>query len=176
MWNFVIDRMVTRQGGFASSNIVPMVNYMGWRDWRDIIPELVVDASLVKWAAYDPYVYVPGKTVTTWLNDPVPAAGWTGMYDFLIAAYPGLPIMLAEWGFSFGTGGLSDSQVAALYNAMPAILEADFPMIKALCYWNSSVSAARNYRLQLRGATAQNAYRQLANHPYFNQVSTNLAP
>jgi hypothetical protein len=82
--------------------------------------------------------------------------------------------MLGEYGFTLNTNTYGP---AALDGAVTT-LKAKFPMLKALVYWNNFLPDGFTTRLDQPttiGRAYGEAYRRMANDPYFNTTRTSSA-
>jgi len=82
--------------------------------------------------------------------------------------------MLGEWGFDLAR----QPAAPAILDGATTIIQNQFPMLKALIYWNDdaggfSVRLDQNTTL---GKAYGAAYKRMANQSYFNQTSTAAAP
>jgi hypothetical protein len=154
-------------------NVVYVMGYMGFERWASIVDELYPGDDVVDWIAYDPYGFRSDDTFAEVLDKPGPD-GWPGFYSWATATSPGTPIMLAEWGFNLP----EQPRAADILATAPGTLRRDFPMIKALVYWNSRGSRV-DARLAQGGRSADAfaaAYAEFARDPYFNATPTDPAP
>jgi beta-mannanase len=129
--------------------------------------------DVVDWIAYDPYGTSATDTFEKLLNQPN-GEEWPGFYRWATTKAPGTPIMLAEWGFD---PALHPDATDALGDATQT-LRGEFPMIKALVYWNSQGQRV-DARLREGGEQADRfaeAYAEFTRDSYFNSTPTELAP
>jgi hypothetical protein len=148
-------------------NVVYVMNYMGFSKWGPVADDFYPGDDVVDWIAYDPYAFAGQSTFAALLNQP--AGDWPGFYDWAVGHAPGKPIMLGEWGFDLAT---QPAAPAALDGAVETLAR-DFPMVKALVYWNDRTSEW-NFRLDQPSAlgTAYGAaFADLAAQPYFDLTS-----
>jgi hypothetical protein len=82
--------------------------------------------------------------------------------------------MLGEWGIDLDV----QPNAAAILDGAPDILQSRYPMVKALVYWNDDNGgfAVRLDQKTSLGQAYGEAYRRMANHPYFNSTPTAAAP
>ena len=150
------------------TNAVYVMNFMGFAGWAPVADDFYPGDDVVDWIAYDPYGHAGQSTFAELLNRPT-GDDWPGFYTWATQRAPGKPIMVAEWGYDLaGQPGAP----AALDGAVES-LTTDFPMVKALVYWNSWTDEY-NYRLDqptALGAEYGAAYARMANDPYFNSTS-----
>ena len=159
-----------REEGVA--NVVYVMNYMGFARWANVVDELWPGVDVVDWIAYDPYGHRGDLTLIDLLDRPDGA--WPGFYSWATRMAPGKPIMLGEWGFDSGAqiGG------ASILADAPERLATEFPMLKALVYWNS-IGDEYNYRLDVStpaGRRFVGAYASFVNDPYFTATDRATAP
>jgi hypothetical protein len=164
--------VVTKMRSLGVTNVVWVMNYMGYKSWTSLFDPLWPGNDVVDWIAYDPYGFKEHTDFGLFLDTP--KTGWTGFYTWATKKAPGKPIMLGEWGWDLAR---QPNAPAILDSAMP-IITSKFPMLKALVYWNDD---ANNFKVRLDqpttlGAAYGQAYRRMANQPYFAQTSTALAP
>ena len=162
--------VVTRLRSLGVTNVVYVWTMMGSTNHAPLYPTLYPGDDVVDWIAYDPYGQEKQTTMGELVNRP--GSGWPGFYSWATDVAPGKPIMLAEWGFNLA---VSSYGPAALDGGVP-ILQSQFPMLKALVYWNQNFTFKA--RLDQPGALGQaygEAYGRFANQPYFNATSTAMA-
>jgi hypothetical protein len=169
MYRYVVGRL----RALGVDNVVYVMGFMGFERWATLVDDIYPGDDVVDWIAYDPYGFREHETFDMILNDPG-GNGWPGFYDWATAKYPGTPIMLGEWGFDLQ----SNDRAADIVAAAPTILRSEFPMIKALVYWND---IGRTVDARLGGGAANAAafarsFAELASDPYFNMTSTDDAP
>jgi hypothetical protein len=165
--------VAARLNELGVDNAVFVMGYMGFARWAPIVDALYPGDDVVDWIGYDPYGFSSVDTFEKLLNRPNDD-GWPGFYRWATAKAPGTPIMLAEWGFDIAR---HPSAANALRDATQT-LEQEFPMIKALVYWNSQGERV-DARLGQGGELADrfaDEYADFAGDLYFNSTSTDLAP
>ena len=165
--------VVTSLRSLGVGNVVFVMGYMGFERWAPIVDELYPGDDVVDWIAYDPYGFEGDDTFGALLNKPN-ASGWPGFYEWATAKSPGTPIMLGEWGFDLPR----DPDAADALDDATQTLQRDFPMIRALVYWNDRDEQvdARLGRGDEPGARFTEAYTALTTDPYFNATPTELSP
>ncbi|MGE0000122.1 MAG: hypothetical protein AB7U39_24645, partial [Ilumatobacteraceae bacterium] len=164
--------VVTKLRSLGVTNVVFVMNYMGFSGWSSMVDQLYPGDDVVDWIAYDPYGFKSHDDFGEFLDTA--NKSWPGFYSWATAKAPGKPIMLAEWGFD-----LNDAPLAPqiLDGAVP-IIQSRFPMLKALVYWhddNGGFSVRLDQSSSLGQAYGQ-AYRRLAADPFFNLTPTAAAP
>jgi hypothetical protein len=169
MYRYVVGRL----RALGVDNVVYVMGFMGFERWATLVDDIYPGDDVVDWIAYDPYGFREHETFDMILNDPA-GNGWPGFYDWATEKSPGTPIMLGEWGFDLQ----SNDRAADIVAAAPTILRSEFPMIKALVYWND---IGRTVDARLSGGAANAAafarsFAELASDPYFNMTSTDDAP
>ncbi|MCU1361580.1 MAG: hypothetical protein JWN99_2869 [Ilumatobacteraceae bacterium] len=163
--------VVTTLRAEGVTNAVFVMNFMGFEAWSSVADEFYPGADVVDWIAYDPYAFAKQPTFASLLNRAVD--GVPGFYDWAVARAPGKPIMLGEWGFDLTS---QPAAPAALGGAVSA-LKSQFPMVKALVYWNDRTDVL-DYRLDQQtelGAVYGSAYSRMANDSFFNSTSVEAA-
>ncbi len=170
MYRHVVD--VLR--GRGVSNAVYVWNVMGYSGWDDYLDGLYPGDSYVDWIAYDPYGKGDSQPNLAHILDATKSSiGWPGFYTWATSKAPGKPIMLGEWGFDVDAYANPGATLAGQVGA----LQANFPMLKALVFWNAA--GVGDYRLTQNTAKRQAyvaAFRTLAADPYFNSAATADAP
>jgi beta-mannanase len=148
------------------TNVVFVMNFIGFSTWATVADDFYPGDDVVDWVAYDPYAFAGQPTFSSLLNQP--SGQQPGFYDWAVVHAPGKPIMLAEWGFDLAS---QPGAPEALDSAAGA-LASQFPMVKALVYWNDK-ALDRDFRLDQPtavGAAYGTAYSRMANDPYFNST------
>ena len=164
--------VVTRLRVDGVTNAVFVMNYMGFSRWAPAVDRFYPGDDVVDWLAYDPYGFAAETNFALFLNSPT--LEWSGFYTWATAKAPNKPIMLGEWGFDLR----SQPNAGAILDAAPDIVASQFPLLKALVFWNNSTGAVQ-VRIDLPGLAQQGyreAFARMANHPYFNATSTQRAP
>ena len=126
MYRHVVQRL--RDQGV--DNAVFVMNYLGFAKWATAVDGFYPGDDVVDWIAYDPYGLAKQHDFARLLNDP--ADGWPGFYEWATRKAPGKPMMVAEWGFDLP----NQPEAAAALESAALVLEYQYPMIKALVYWN----------------------------------------
>ena len=169
MYRHVVGRL--RDDGV--DNAVYVMTYIGFAKWADLVDELYPGDDVVDWIAYDPYGFSKQTTFGLLLDSPGPS-GWNGFYDWATAKAPGKPLMLAEWGFDLQ----AQPRAATILDGAVDTLRDEFPMIKALSYWNDRGDRVDG-RLSLTDGVRRDfatAFTRMANDRYFAATSTAAAP
>jgi hypothetical protein len=161
--------VVSRLRDLGATNAVFVMNYTGTARWAPAVDRFYPGDDVVDWIGYDPYALAEHTTFEQMLN--APQGDWPGFYEWATATAPGKPIMLAEFGFDAKAG---DDVVASLSGAAE-VLASDFPMLKALVYWNDSSNAGLHARLD-QSDELERAFASFAADPYFALTSTSDAP
>jgi len=165
--------IVTKFRQQGVTNAVWVMNYMGFSNYANVVDAYYPGDAYVDWIAYDPYGGVNATDMSKVLNNGK-SASWPGFYGWATAKAPGKPIMLAEWGIDLA----KQPNAPAIIDGATSIIQSQFPMLKALVYWNDY---ANNFVVRLDEPTVLGAaygvsMRGMANQSYFNQTSPNLAP
>jgi beta-mannanase len=154
------------------TNAVFVVNYMGFSNWSTVVDGYYPGNDVVDWIAYDPYGGVNQTDIGKVLNSK--SGTWPGFYSWATAKAPGKPIMLGEWGIDLA----KQPAAASIIDGATAIIQSQFPMLKAFVYWNDD---ANNFKVRLDQAGALGtaygqAYQRMADQAYFAATQTALAP
>lgn len=174
---------VMRAEGVRDRHCVFVWNMMGYSGWADspTFDALYPGDDVVDWIAWDPY-FETGRTGldlnTGLLNENVASvAGWDGFYTWATTARTGFtgtkPLMLAEWATDFRD--FTDSQAAARINQVTDGID-QYPRLKALVWWNSTVPAADKIDGQMHGHTAAIAAYKALVESNFAQQNMGAAP
>lgn len=166
--------VVTKLRAHGVTNAVYVWNTMGYDGWRHYFDDLYPGHDVVDWLAYDPYARSDAvPDMSRLVNRDKANLGWPGYYVWATNKAPGKPIMLAEWGVDL----LVHSDPASVLNNGAAQLQAEYPMLKALVYWNSANEInARIDEPSTKGVAYGEAFRQFAADAYFNSTSPSAAP
>ena len=152
--------------GQGVTNVVYVMNYMGFGGWSDVVDAFYPGDDVVDWIAYDPYAHAGADDFIDLLDQG--SGGWPGFYSWAVAKSPGTPLMLGEWGFDLASQPAS----ATALDGAAAMLRTRFPMLKALVYWNDTTDRY-GYRLDqpsALGVAYGQAFAGLAADPYFSQT------
>jgi hypothetical protein len=158
--------VVTRLRELDVTNVVFVMNYMGFERWGPVADDFYPGDDVVDWIAYDPYGFAGQPTFADLLDQA--NGDWPGFYSWATRAAPGKPIMLGEWGFDLT---VQSNAPSALDGAVDA-LRTRFPMLKALVYWNDRTDEW-DFRLDQQLALSDEyaaAFARLAADPYFNST------
>ena len=166
--------VVTELRGHGVTNAVYVWNMMGYSGWEQYLDDLYPGDAYVDWLAYDPYAKDNRfPDVASVINRSRSDINWPGYYEWVTAKAPGKPIMLAEWGVDLK----SNSDPASVLRGDMTKQLAEYPMVKALVYWNEH--GVGNYRIDeqtSKGIALGAAYRAMAAQPIFNAMTPNSAP
>jgi beta-mannanase len=165
--------VVGRLRSLEVDNVVYVMNFMGFDRWSTVVDDLYPGDDVVDWIAYDPYGLARHTSFAEVIND-ANDDGWPGFYDWATTKAPGKPIMLAEWGLDPEQHDLADEIV----QDVPRSLRDEFPMIKAVVYWNDRgerVDARLREDTEVSSRFAE-AFRAIASDSYFNDTSADQAP
>jgi hypothetical protein len=167
--------VVTMLRDSGVTNAVYVMNFMGFAGWASVADAFYPGDDVVDWIAYDPYAHAGAPTFSALLNRP--DGRWPGFYQWAVDKAPGKPIMLGEWAFDLQSQPLAPEALDDAHQ----VLQEQFPMLKALVYWNSRTTEY-DYRLDQQtdaGVAFAAAYARLANQQYFNATdvaAVDLAP
>lgn len=168
MFRYVITKF--RSEGIT--NAVSVMAYLGYPNWVSAswFDELWPGEEYVDWISWDPYTWAPfdywsPDSLTSLLTFDGGLADYEGFYDYMTAKYPGIPLLLGEWGMyerpvdlqecdaarRTGTVGsaacqpaLASTDRAEFYHNVKAdlpLVQRDFPMLKAMLYFESEWSS-----------------------------------
>jgi beta-mannanase len=170
MYRYVVNKL--RQQGV--DNAVFVWNPMGYYGWRDYLDGLYPGNSYVDWVCYDPYAKNNiHKHLGDIINRNRPDINWPGFYNWATAKAPGKPLMFCEWGVDLKT----NSNPASIIDVDAEKYLKQYPMLKALVYWNDIDEVnARIDESTSKGRALGAAYRRLAAQPIFNAMTPNSAP
>ncbi len=136
MWRNVRNRF----DALGVTNVVWVMNYMGYNGWDCVVKDLWPGNDLVDWVMWDPY----SRTAT--FNQTISV-----FYNFLsnntdaTHAYTSKPWGLGEWGIANN----NQATVNSFYDGAKVALEQNtFPRLKAWVMWDNKVSGGEDYRLQ----------------------------
>jgi hypothetical protein len=176
-----------RAAGQGATNLVWVPNFVGWRAHAvdHIVPMLAGIVGYFDWISWDPYINSDNYID---LNDLVndndggewtTVGGYDGLYDWATTVYPGVPLMLSEWGIDGGpastTGGSNEVSEAEAEAYMQNVIDTvqDFTEIKAWEYWHSKATLDAQWP-DRTSSTGESLYIEFSNLAYFDQ-DTNLA-
>jgi hypothetical protein len=135
-WRYIVERV--RDKG---AEPVTVWNMMGWKDHGTRYDDLYPGDDVVDWIASDPYV-TTSTSIDTWAEFMnAPAGSFPGFYSW--AKPHNKPFMLAEWGIGKAVQATVGPKL--LGRAQLDVLKRDFPLVRALVYWNQVGSV--DYRL-----------------------------
>ena len=169
MYRYVANRL----RALGVRNVVYVWNMMGFSGWGSYYDRLYPGHDVVDWIAWDAYGHSAQSTFNEYMNRPAPSKNWPGMYVWATKKAPGKPLMLGEWAYDIK----GQPNAPQIVKTAASVLKNNFPMIKAMVYWNSATS---NYNFRLDQTTTVGkaygaAYAQMVADPYFNQTSTTTA-
>ena len=118
----------------------------------------------VDWLCADGYNWAPGRDGDRWET-----FGEIFGSFYLWASKQDKPIMVGEYGVQEDTAG----RKAAWVRDMAATVKAHFPLIRALVYFNANQDY--DWRIDTT-STAYEAFREMANDPWFNSGLTGTMP
>jgi len=164
--------VVTKMKALGATNVVWVMNYMGYNSWTSLFDPLYPGDTYVDWIAYDPYGFKMHTDFGLLLNTP--KSGWAGFYAWATKKAPGKPIMLGEWGWDLN----KQPNAPTILDGATSIIQSKFPMLKALVYWNDDAGGfnVRIDQTTTLGKAYGAAYKRMANQSYYNQTSTAAAP
>lgn len=157
MWQNV--RAIFNQEGV--SNVVWVMNYMGYSKWNCLVPMLWPGNSNVDWVVYDPYSG-GGESYSN---------GVQNLYSYLSQnsdsahAYTSKPWGLAEHGYNNANGNSSESNAATYWNQAKAAIDS-YPNLKMYLVFDTNVNGTTQVGLTFGGqpsVTEQTAFNGFAN-------------
>jgi len=163
MWHYVHDRFVNVD---HVTNVVWVMNYMGYSGWDCLVNDMWPGNSYVDWVMWDPY------------DNSGSFSNMAGRFYNLLTAnsnsahdYVSKPWGLAEWG----SQSSSQSAAYSLYDsAKTAVDNNTFPRLKAYVIWDSNSNGyAYQTQYTLSGAkdqTEQNHYNAFAQDAHFTNA------
>jgi hypothetical protein len=166
MWHNVRNRF----NALGVTNVVWVLNYMGYSAWNCIQPDLWPGNNYVDWIMYDPY---GGQSGT------FPAVV-SSFYNYLTSHsdashdYLSKPWGLGEWGMNT----TSQSNIYSFYDSAKASLDNNsFPKLKAYIMWDVITPASGDYRTQYSKSgqfdqIEQNHYNAFAQDAAFKAATT----
>src|SRR3954451_21371701 len=169
MWHNVRDRF-NAQG---VTNVVWVMNYIGWKGWNCVVKDLWPGNAYVDWVTWDPY-----PNAATW------TAFVSDFYSFLTANNDAAHDFLSKpWGLSeFGYIGTSQTAAYALYDeARRDIHNNVFPKLKIYSVWDQHTAVSKDDRVSYTSAgvqdlTEQAHYNSFANDAVFSDAGTQVTP
>jgi hypothetical protein len=170
MYRHVVAELKAR----GVTNAVYVWNVMGFYGWRDYFDGLYPGNDVVDWICWDPYAKDNRQSnLSDIISREKANLAWSGFYDWAQAKAPGTPMMLCEWGVDIK----SNADPASVLRGDAATQLAQYPMLKALVYWNSIDKVnARIDDKSAKGIALGQAYREFAAQPVFNMASPDDAP
>ena len=158
MWHNVRARFDAR----GVSNVVWVMNYMGWTNWYCMTRDLWPGNAYVDWLMWDPY-----PNVATWRSHV------GDFYNHLLATsdathdFTSKPWGLAEYGYK----GTSQTAAYQMYADVRNNLT-QFPRLRAYCIWDSRNTSGHDVRVLYSSSSArdqkeQDAYNALVHDPSF---------
>ena len=128
MWRNIHDRFAAR----GVTNVVWVMDYMGYQGWDRLVPELWPGNDLVDWVMFNPYAT---STTHSW------SASVSRFYDLLLTNSDATHDYASKsWGLAeFGIGGSTSQAQAYTYydDARAGIERGDFPRLKAYVAFDS---------------------------------------
>jgi hypothetical protein len=148
------------------TNVVSVVDYTGNPKWGSMswFDDMYPGNDVVDWLAEDPYIIGPeggwyDNDYDHFVNRTFPGYSFPGFYTWAGRIAPGKPIMISEWGVDELS---TDSTWKAGKFANFSGHASDYPLVKALVYWNSnSFNPVGTTRIDSSSASLD-AYRKLS--------------
>lgn len=158
MWHNVRARF----DALGVTNVVWVMNYMGWKGWHCVVKNLWPGNDYVDWVMWDPYPKT--ATWTTFVNM---------FYNFLIANNDAThDFMSKPWGLAeFGYVGSDQTAAYAMYDEIRRNLaNGVHPRLKAYVVWDQHTSSSHDDRVGfdengVRDPIEQAHYNAFANDP-----------
>jgi hypothetical protein len=126
MWRNVHNRFAA----LGVTNVVWVMNYMGWQGWNCMVDDLWPGNDLVDWIIWDPY----GDDKLNFQNSVAP------FYNFLTANSDSTHDYLSKtWGLGeFGTVATTETAQHAYYDGIKSVIDNNtFPRLKMLSIFDS---------------------------------------
>ena len=158
MWHNVRARF----NALGVTNVVWVMNYMGWKGWNCVVKNLWPGNSYVDWVMWDPY-----PRNATWTNFV------NSFYNFLLANNDAThDFMSKPWGLAeFGYVGHYQTAAYAMYDeARRNLQNGVHPRLKAYVVWDQHTSNSHDDRVGytengVKDPTEQAHYNAFANDP-----------
>lgn len=148
------DRFIAQ----GATNVVWVFKPSGYTTTISRMNTLYPGDAYVDWIGYDPYVN-SGQDATYMIDTKYPMYTWATVTK---SGSHTKPLMWAEWG---GTEASGPTTKAQFIEQVRTLLPANYPLIKAICWFNSTGGPGDCLNTS---AAAVNAYKILAADPYFN--------
>jgi chitodextrinase len=135
MWHNVRSRFDAK----GITNVVWVMNYMGWKGWNCVVRDLWPGNAYVDWVTWDPYP--KNSTWTQFVGS---------FYNFLTENNDATHNFLSKpWGLSeFGYVGSSQAAAYAMYDDARRDLQNNvFPKLKAYVVWDQHTSQSHDDRV-----------------------------
>ena len=139
-YSAMFRHVVLRLRADGATKPVIVMNYMGFDNYTQDswFNQLWPGSDVVDWIGLDPYAsgaatgYHSGD-FSRLVNRPLAGTSFPGYYSWITKTYPGMPIMLAEFGIyeSDSNPGGKATYLDSIEKLMP-----DFPAIKGLVYFD----------------------------------------
>ncbi len=166
MWRNIEERFAARD----VTNVVWVMNYMGFQEWDCLVPELWPGNDLVDWVMYDPY---DTSSSSTW------ASSVSRFYNRMIAKSDAShDYMSKPWGLAeFGVGRNTDQPHAYAYyrDALASVERNDYPRLKAYVVFDSEGIFGTRTSYSVAGAhdpMEQQLFNAMANSRIFRDDKT----
>jgi Carbohydrate binding domain len=148
-------------------NVVSVVDYTGNPKWGAApwFDAMYPGNDVVDWLAEDPYEIGPvggwyDNDYGHFVNRTFSSYSFPGFYTWAQRVAPGKPIMISEWGVD--DLSTDPSWKPNKFKGFAANLASEYPLVKALVYWNSNAfNPVGTTRIDSSSA-ALDAYRQLS--------------
>ncbi len=161
MWRNIEERFAAR----GVTNVVWVMNYMGYVNWDCLVPELWPGNDLVDWVMYNPY---DSNASSSW------SSSVSRFYNVLTAKSDATHDFLSKpWGLEeFGVGGsTTQAHAYAYYDAAKASVERnEFPRLKAYVAFDTDGVTKTRTSYSVAGvydAVEQQHFNAFANSPVF---------
>ena len=158
MWH----KRKSRFNALGVTNVVWVMNYMGWKGWNCVVKNLWPGNSYVDWVMWDPY-----PRNATWTNFV------NSFYNFLLANNDTTHNFMSKpWGLAeFGYVGSSQTAAYAMYDdARRNLHNGVHPRLKVYVVWDQHTSVSHDNRVgytaySVKDPTEQAHYNAFANDP-----------
>ena len=135
MWHNVRARF----DALGVTNVVWVMNYMGWKAWNCVVKHMWPGNDYVDWVMWDPYPKTATWTAFVDLFYNYLSANSDAQHDFLSK-----PWGLAEYGYV----GSSQTAAHAMYDeALRNVRNGVYPRLKAYVVWDNRTSTSHDDRV-----------------------------
>ena len=165
MWHNVRARF----DALGVTNVVWVMNYMGWKAWNCVVKHMWPGNDYVDWVMWDPYPKTATWTAFVNLFYNYLSANSDAQHDFLSK-----PWGLAEYGYV----GSSQTAAHAMYDeALRNVRNGVYPRLKAYVVWDNRTSTSHDDRVaysetHVADPVEQQHYNAFVNDPLMTGTGT----